>query len=98
MTVDLCMFLEQPGESMGGRFRRTDQQWKSRAQQNDSSDQVESVGVVARALAHVRDQRRPQQTGQSPRRQHQTVDRAYISSAKEVGGKRRHGAETSAVT
>src|SRR5260370_5962662 len=98
MTVDLCMFLEQPRKSMVGRFRRTDQEWKSRAYQHDSSDQVESLCVVARVLAHVRDQRRPQQAGQSPRRQHQPINGADISRTEEVGGKGRHGAEAAAVT
>src|SRR5438128_5504857 len=77
---------------------RADYKWENCADQHDSSNHVESLGVVARALTYLRDQGWPEHAGEAPGRQHQPVDRADISRAEKVGGKGRHGAEAAAVT
>src|SRR5260370_6991534 len=75
---------------------RADYKRENCAQQHDSGNYVESLGVLARALAHLRDQGWAKDAGEAPGRQHQPVNRPDISRTKKVGGKRRHGAETPA--
>ena len=84
------------------RFRistrgRADYKRENGADEHDSSNDFERLCVVARALAHVRDQGRPTHTGETPGRQHQPVNGPDVSRPEEVGGKRRHRPEAPSI-
>src|SRR6266850_1569537 len=63
-----------------------------------SRDDVKRAAIGAGCLSHVGDQQRPDCAGNAPGRQHQTVDWTDVLRAKIVGGKRRHGTESTTVT
>src|SRR5258708_540507 len=59
---------------------------------------MEGSTIYSCCLAHVCDQQRSKCTRETPRSQHETINRAHISRAKVISGKRRHGAESSPIT
>src|SRR5581483_5213639 len=80
------------------RVGRPHDQRDHRAAQHDSSNHVQSVRIVAGALADVRDQSWSQHSSESPRCEHQAVDRTDVLRAEIVRSKGWHGPEAAAVT
>src|SRR6266704_3304410 len=79
-------------------LRRADYKRENGAYEHDSSNDFEGLSIMACALADVRDQGRPTHAGETPGRQHQSINGADVSRTEEVSGKCRHRPEAPAVT
>src|SRR5258705_6843641 len=76
---------------------RPDYEGENSAYEHDSSNHFEGLGILARALAHVRDYGRPTHRSETPRRQHQPINGTNVSRTEKIGGKRRHRPEAPSI-